>query len=94
MSAGRTPATGRRFRRTAALLLHWHDNEDTSAAGVAEVLREIDDIDGEWAERAGFVCALAELAWQMAKAPDQEAAGAYLRTVVRNASVDEVRTDA
>lgn len=89
----RPPETGRRFRRAAALLLHWHDHSGVTAQGVVEILNEagIGADGGDWQEQAGFVCALAELAWQMARTPDQEAAVAYLRVVTARAALDEVQ---
>ncbi len=86
------PETGRRFRRAAAFLLHWHDKDSISAKGVVEILNEAGTGAGEgnWQETDGFICAVAELAWNMAKIPDPESAGEYLRAVARHAAMDKV----
>jgi len=85
------PETARRFRRAAAFLLHWHDKDTISSQGVLEILNEAGiGYDGEdWEIAAGFICAVAELAWNMARAPGLEAAEGYVRGVAADAALDE-----
>jgi hypothetical protein len=85
------PETARRFRRAAAFLLHWRGKDAISTEGVVEILNEAGvGYDGEdWETAAGFICAVAELAWNMARAPGLAAAEGYVRGVVADAALDE-----
>lgn len=83
------PETARRFRRAAAFLIHWQNK--AGGEGEVAILREVDDAnDEDGMSMAAFVCALAELAWRMAQAPDQEDAERYIREVASQAALDEV----
>ncbi len=83
---------GRRFRRAAVFLLHWHSDDTVSTKGALQILNEAGIGCGEsnWQAATEFVCAVAELAWQMARAPGPESAEEYLRSVARHAAMDEV----
>jgi hypothetical protein len=79
------------LRRAAALFAHWRAG-DISATGEIAVLDELDLGDAEgWTM---LVCALLQVGSNMAKAAKDGREDAYLAYVVREASLDEVVTNA